>query len=310
MIFCSDIVGIIVLYVPRYKLQPWVEEQKLYIKWLCGNSKAVNLIEEKYKNQIMWERLSTNPSAINLIEQNISKVDWPSLSQNHNALHILQANINKIEWSFLITNKNGAELVLKNQPSTVFWSQLSRMKSDTMVKYLEEGFGSIDWIFLSSNPCAISLLKKNPEKINWEWLCLNENAGDLLNENENESNLDWDWISQNSGMRLDFLERNILKLNIPMLCMSQHIQSLIPSLLKQGRIQSIRDLDWKKLSANSHAIDLLAVHHDMIHYDALSANTGIFQDCVDERLRATLLTIETSTYSLTASSKVGYQGSK
>jgi hypothetical protein len=34
----------------------------------------------------------------------------------------------------------------------------------------------LDWYYISSNPCAITLIKENPDKINWAELSTNPNA--------------------------------------------------------------------------------------------------------------------------------------
>jgi hypothetical protein len=46
----------------------------------------------------------------------------------------------------------------------------------------------IDWMWLSENPNAISVLEQNPEKINWTWLSKNPNAIHLLGNNKHRIN--------------------------------------------------------------------------------------------------------------------------
>jgi len=41
------------------------------------------------------------------------------------------------------------------------------------IHLLEKNPDKIDWYMLSSNPNAIPLLEKNPDKIDWKWLSLN-----------------------------------------------------------------------------------------------------------------------------------------
>ena len=60
-----------------YKLQDWIDIQK-----------------------INWYFLSHNPNAIHLLEQNMEKIDWYYLSLNPNAIHILEQNMDKIGWYF------------------------------------------------------------------------------------------------------------------------------------------------------------------------------------------------------------------
>jgi hypothetical protein len=42
--------------------------------------------------------LSLNPNAIQLLEENIEKVNWDKLSENLNAIHLLEKNQDKINW--------------------------------------------------------------------------------------------------------------------------------------------------------------------------------------------------------------------
>ena len=39
-------------------------------------------------NKINWTRLSLNPNAIHILEQNLDKIDWYNLSLNPNAIHL------------------------------------------------------------------------------------------------------------------------------------------------------------------------------------------------------------------------------
>ena len=45
-----------------------------------------------------------NPNAIELLEQNLDKVDWDYLSSNPNAIDILKQNKDKINWYYLSLN--------------------------------------------------------------------------------------------------------------------------------------------------------------------------------------------------------------
>ena len=48
--------------------------------------------------------LSKNPNAIQLLEQNLDKINWSKLSMNPNAIHLLEQNPDKICWSWVLTN--------------------------------------------------------------------------------------------------------------------------------------------------------------------------------------------------------------
>jgi hypothetical protein len=51
---------------------------------------------------------------------------------------------------------------------------------------------------LSANPCAISILKENKEKINWCQLSTNPNAIEILKENQDK--IDWYYFSTNPAI--------------------------------------------------------------------------------------------------------------
>jgi hypothetical protein len=47
-------------------------------------------------DKICWGFLSSNPSAIHLLEQNPEKIDWLQLSANPAAIHLIEENLEKI----------------------------------------------------------------------------------------------------------------------------------------------------------------------------------------------------------------------
>jgi len=87
-----------------------------YLDWhgLLYNKNAGELVKnnlhmvEKY-----WSDICTQASLIDIIEQNMDKIDWPSLSYNYKAIHILEKNMDKINIDKLCLNKNGFNLLLQ-----------------------------------------------------------------------------------------------------------------------------------------------------------------------------------------------------
>ena len=53
---------------------------------------------------IDWDVLSINSDYIELLEENIDKLNWSLLSQNPNAIQILKNNQDKINWYKLSSN--------------------------------------------------------------------------------------------------------------------------------------------------------------------------------------------------------------
>jgi len=63
---------------------------------------------EKY-----WKNISSRPHLIDIIEQNMDKIDWCELSMNYNAIHFLEQHVEKIDINNLRMNKNGFQLLLQ-----------------------------------------------------------------------------------------------------------------------------------------------------------------------------------------------------
>ena len=53
---------------------------------------------------VNWYSLSTNPAAIQLLEEDLDYISWHSLSSNPAAIHLLEKNLDKIEWDSLSLN--------------------------------------------------------------------------------------------------------------------------------------------------------------------------------------------------------------
>ena len=88
-----------------YKLQDWINMDKINWYSLSSNPNAIHLLEQNM-DKICWNSLSANPNAVHLIEQNMDKINWYSLSANPNAVHLLEKNIDKISWNFSSQNPN------------------------------------------------------------------------------------------------------------------------------------------------------------------------------------------------------------
>ena len=109
---------------------------------------------EQNKDNIFWQQIArnTNPSAIELIKENLDKVGWYWLSSNPEAIDLLEENKEKINWD-----------------------QLSNNPCERAMKLIEENLQEANWNYLSSNPSAMYLLEQNKDKINWYWISGNPN---------------------------------------------------------------------------------------------------------------------------------------
>jgi hypothetical protein len=87
-----------------------------FINWkhIVYNNNAGELIRNNlHMVGKYWLDICKQPHLMDIIEQNMDKIDWCSLSMNYNAIHILEQNMDKIVIYNLFHNKNGFELLLK-----------------------------------------------------------------------------------------------------------------------------------------------------------------------------------------------------
>jgi len=85
------------------------------IDWfnILYNENAVELVKNNLHMVENWDVLCENAYFIDIIEQNINKIEWVCLSANYNAIHILEQNMEKINVETLCGNKNGFHLLLQ-----------------------------------------------------------------------------------------------------------------------------------------------------------------------------------------------------
>ena len=80
----------------------------------------------------------------------------------------------------------------------IYWNWNWLSGNPNAIQLLKKNPDKIDWTCLSGNPNAINLLQQTPDKINWRWLSGNPNAIHLL-----EKNLDkiiWERLSENPSI--------------------------------------------------------------------------------------------------------------
>jgi len=107
VVLCSNPAAMHILSDPKYYQ---------YIKWngIIRNKNAIELVKNNlHMVDKYWRFICEQPHFIDIIEQNIDKIDWLSLSKNYNAIHILEKNLDKINIHLLRYNKNGFQLLLR-----------------------------------------------------------------------------------------------------------------------------------------------------------------------------------------------------
>jgi len=235
-------------------------ENKIDWEELSANPNAIELLK-KNQDRIKWYLLSLNPNAIKLLENRIeyektlideeldeseNKIDWEYLSANPNAIDLLENNKDKINWTFLSGNPNAIDLLkerikYEKEERIKYEKSLTDASLDQLKNKIRWALlkNKIDWSWLSQNPNAIELLKKNQDKIDWFELSKNLNAINLLKD------------------RIEYEK------------------SLTYSQFNQLKIKN--KINWVELSKNPNAIDLLKENKDKIDWRALSSNSAIFK---------------------------------
>ena len=135
---------------------------------------AINLMK-KYPKLIDWMMISSNKSAMEIIEPNLKKISFHELCKNENAISIIKTKSkNQIYWKNLSKNKNAMDLLIK-YPDEINWKYFS--KNENAVDFLKNSPNDIDWSYLSKNKStdAIDLLKQNQINIDWVNLAKNKN---------------------------------------------------------------------------------------------------------------------------------------
>jgi hypothetical protein len=150
-----------------YQKSPWAQEA------LLKNPNTLHLVDFHYMNTNL-QRLCRNTSslAIQLIEDNIdqlSDIAWNTLSSNPSAMPIIEHYLDRISWSYLSSNPSAIHLLLKH-PEKISWYHFSKNTHPLAIKHIKQHLNKVNWMNLARNPSAIEILKENQDKIDWYWL--------------------------------------------------------------------------------------------------------------------------------------------
>ncbi len=118
----------------KYKLKDWIPPKK-----------------------IVWEILSKNPNAIELLK---TKINEENEMSEDNYGDSDDYDPNNIDWKNLSLNPAAIELLRENQDN-IYWKNLSL--NPAAIELLRENQDNIYWDELSANPAAIELLKTYPK---------------------------------------------------------------------------------------------------------------------------------------------------
>jgi hypothetical protein len=285
------------LFPVKYVLRRWVPIDKLNWESLSKNRNpnCIDFLRENI-DKIKWNLLSANPIAIELLEENYENIDWNWLSENPNPKavellkKILKEDPDYIDWERLSVNPNAVK-ILKAYPKNIDWDALALNPSSEAIKILRTNPDYIDWNLLSTNISdeAMKLLRENPDAIVWENLSSNTNdrAIELLEENIHE--IEWQWLSENPNPKAikllklheDEIHWDYLSLN-PNPKVIELLRKQIDKEKKTPRHELVKiadnkKIDWKWLSGNPNAIELLKENQEKINWELLSGNPNAIE---------------------------------
>jgi hypothetical protein len=141
-------------------------------------AEAIDWLAERPEEDWTCLSFNTHPRAMEVLRQHPDRIAWPHLSANPAAIDILVENMDRINWNRLNRNTNprAIELLAKN-PARIEWHALSHNRA--AVAYLEQNLEHVRWDQLSQNPFAEPLLRQHPERIVDYMLTVNLSAVEL-----------------------------------------------------------------------------------------------------------------------------------
>jgi hypothetical protein len=150
------------------------------VKWahLSMNKNAVHILEQNI-GKIRWDLFSEHPEFIPFLlrhPETIKKyrlydyIDWEKLSSMPSAIPLLEQYLKYVDWAEVSYHESMFPFLLKH-PERIEWAQLSR--NSAAISLLEENLDKIDWISLSYNKNAWPILSKHLAKVDWSNLSTN-----------------------------------------------------------------------------------------------------------------------------------------
>lgn len=191
---------------------------KVFWAELSSNPNAISILE-KYPDKVHLPSLLKNRNAIHMIEKNLdmymdkinnacisSITSIPFLDSVH--IRIIEHHIDKLDshcWRCLSENPLAIPILEKysHKLDHISLMGISSIPNPYIIPIIEKNIDKLTlvcWLYLSENPCAISILERNLDKINWHALSRNPNAFHILEkypEKIDWKNIDFDALSIN-----------------------------------------------------------------------------------------------------------------
>lgn len=288
-------------YVSRYsKDVDFLRSFTRFLNWemISLNPYATSLLYTKYFYKISWSELSSNPSAIKLLEMNAEKIDWHNLCSNPNAFRLLDTcPKDLINFRYIAGNPNALSLFNKHAPVTDInaWNVLATQPSSEAVELvianMHEGINcygvpsvnlevhsEIILCLLASNPFAVSYMEQqiNADAIDWYDLSRfwsNPNAIHLLEQRHTtHGDLNLEWLVKNPNP-------NTKRLVSPHI--SEWLLTNLSSYSTRWSLELIEphlhelppdSLVWEGLSRNKYACHIMDTHPNRINVSRYLGN--------------------------------------
>lgn len=236
----------------------WILEKGIPIKWdLITRSQAANdLIKHhiKHRGQLDWTVLSGNPAAIDMLLDNLDKVNLAVLSSNPAAVPFLRNNQHLIIWHRIAPLPEAIDIILEN-------------------------IDKIHLRYFMSNPLSVDYFKDYSYLIDWEVFSKNTNAVHLFHAKYDV--LNWDYASANTGDKIELLARKHTQ------DINWSVASKNPALIKL-LMDYPKKIDYNDFSLNTAAIEQLTEIANAatntykplgdVRYDKYIGNKGTYID--------------------------------
>jgi hypothetical protein len=279
------------LFPTKYVLRSWIPINKLNGHGLSSNPNAIDFLEEN-RNMIDWRELSSNPNAIELLKENPDKIYWVYLSANpdQKAIEMLKANSDRISWGYIAQNSNPEAIKLieekiKVNPEIIHFDNLAANETPEAMKIIEEYILSESAVYQTSQSAMYKIT--NSMRF-WSILSANSKAIKLLKANPRK--IHWDQLCSNKSTEAIQLLEEEMKNNwndrrISWLNLSSNPNQRAFAILEANPT----NIDYRGLSNNSNpnAIELLKKRmevqnqykrkEDRIDWKALSKNPSAIE---------------------------------
>jgi len=253
-----------------YKLKPFFEFENV-----------TDLHHREHMIQTIYEELSANPYAIDLLTANQDKIDWNNLSGNPNAIELLAKNIDKINWDVLSSNPNAIQILAKH-PDKINWIKLAgnpRARSLLTEEVINNNKNNVYFMngFLENPSMAKEIMRLFYESFHgkgqfnnhrWGAMSCNPNPKVINDIYELHNVINWDLLSANP-CAIEHLKHAIYAMKEVYSYRKQYITYPLSSYDDD---ENPREVDWSALSSNPNAMELISENPEEIDWYNLTGN--------------------------------------